>query len=432
MGKEILVEDKMLEQTLEQTLTRLRETVRQAMRVPHYRESFAGAGIESAEDIKSLADFQMIPVTQKEDLRQNYPMGLFAEPLENIVRIQASSGTTGKMTVVGYTANDIEMWSAAVADALRRGGVTPRDIVQVGYGYGLFTGGLGLHYGSEKLGALTIPLSGGNTERHIMFLRDLKSTVLACTPSYALHIASTAASMGLGPEDFHLRVGVFGAEPWTEAMRAEIQQRLGLENALDIYGLSEIMGPGVAMECAHKNGLHLAPPFYPEILDEKGIILPLGSQGELVLTSLGKEAFPSVRYRTKDLTTLSYGRCACGFCGWSMTRMAGRVDDMLIIRGVNVFPSQIEEAILSVEGLEPHYLIVVDRRGALDYLEVHVEVSAEAVDAISHLEELQETLQQRIYRILGLGVRVRLVEPMSLPRSEGKAVRVKDLRTKDK
>ncbi|MCL1790844.1 MAG: phenylacetate--CoA ligase [Peptococcaceae bacterium] len=427
--------DETLEQTLKQALDqavgRLRETVDRALRVPYYRDSFARAGIESAEDIRSIADFQRVPFTQKEDLRLNYPFGLFAEPLDNIVRLQASSGTTGKMTVVGYTANDIELWATAMADALRRGGVTPQDIVQVGYGYGLFTGGLGYHYGCEKLGALTIPLSSGNTERHIMFLRDMKSTVLACTSSYALHIADTAAEMGLGPEDFCLRMGVFGAEPWTEAMRTMITQRLGLKSALDMYGLSEIIGPGVAMECAHINGLHMAPYFYPEIVDTWGRIMPPGTQGELVLSSMGKEAFPSVRYRTKDLTTLSYGRCACGFCGWSISRIAGRVDDMLIIRGVNVFPSQIEEAILSVEGIEPHYLIVVDRRGALDYLEVQVEVSGEAVDGISRLEELQQTLQQRIFRILGLAARVRLVEPLSLPRSEGKAVRVRDMRVFD-
>lgn len=425
------MEEKKSDMILEGTLAQLRETVRRVLEVPYYRSSFARVGIGAAEDIRSLADFQGIPLTEKEDLRKNYPIGLFAEPLKKVVRIQASSGTTGKMTVVGYTARDIEMWATAVADALGRAGVTPDDIVQVGYGYGLFTGGLGLHYGSEKLGALTIPLSGGNTERHVMFLRDLKSTVLACTPSYALHIAETASEMGIGPEAFCLRVGIFGAEPWTEAMRGEIQKRLGLDRALDIYGLSEIMGPGVAMECAHMNGLHLAPYFYPEILDEKGVVLPLGCQGELVLTSMGKEAFPSIRYRTKDLTTLSYGRCPCGFYGWSLSRVAGRVDDMLIIRGVNVFPSQIEEAILSVGGIEPHYLIVVSRQGALDNLEVQVEVSEEAVDEISHLEELRQTLQQRINKILGLGARVRLVEPMSLPRTEGKAVRVRDLRKGD-
>ncbi|MCL1918152.1 MAG: phenylacetate--CoA ligase [Peptococcaceae bacterium] len=409
-------------------LIRLRDTIERALRVPHYRSAFANVGIASAEDIQTIEDFQKIPVTHKEDLRQNYPIGLFAEPLENIVRIQASSGTTGKMTVVGYTAKDIDMWAAAVAKALERAGITPQDIVQVGYGYGLFTGGLGLHYGSERLGALTIPLSGGNTERHIAFLRDLKSTVLACTPSYALHIAAAAADMGLTPKDFHLRVGVFGAEPWTEAMRGEIKQRLGLERALDIYGLSEVMGPGVAMECVHMKGLHLAPNFYPEILDDQGRVVPQGRKGELVLTSMGKEAFPSVRYRTKDLTTLTYGHCACGFCGWSLEKISGRVDDMLIIRGVNVFPSQIEEAILAVEGIEPHYLIVVDRQGALDALEVQVEVAPEVVDEISLLEDLREKLSQRIYTILGLGARVRFVEPRSLPRSEGKAVRVLDKR----
>jgi phenylacetate-CoA ligase len=255
--------------------------------------------------------------------------------------------------------------------------------------------------------------------------------VLACTPSYALHIAGTAADMGIAPDEFNLRVGVFGAEPWTEAMRAEIKQRLGLESALDIYGLSEIMGPGVGMECIHMNGLHLAPYFYPEVLDENGQVAPLNTQGELVLTSLNKEAFPSIRYRTKDLTSLKFGQCACGFCGWSIERISARVDDMLIIRGVNIFPSQIEEAILSVEGIEPHYLIVVERKGALDMLEVQVEVAADVVDEISLLEELRDTLGQRIFNILGVAARVRFVEPKSLPRSEGKVVRVVDKRRQE-
>jgi len=415
-----------------QLLERLRKTVSQVLKVPYYQQRLAAVGIRSAEDIRTLQDFQRIPLTEKEDLRLNYPFGLFAEPLEKIVRVHASSGTTGKPTVVGYTREDIKLWAQVVANGLRRVGVTARDVIQVAYGYGLFTGGMGLHYGGEELGALVVPVSGGNTHRQLMLMRDFGTTVLACTPSYALYLAESLADAGIKREDLKLRLGIFGAEPWTEGMREEIEARLGLK-AIDIYGLSEIMGPGVSMECLERNGLHIDDHFYPEILDENGNVLPEGYAGELVLTSLDKMGFPVLRYRTKDLSRLTYGKCSCGFEGWTMERVAARVDDMLIIRGVNVFPSQIEEAILSVSGAEPHYLIVVDRVGALDQLEVWVEVNADSFsEEVRQLESLQERLQKRIEEVIGISVRVRLVEPKSIPRSEGKAKRVLDKRKGEK
>lgn len=418
----------LMRQDEEHELNAVRKTVERVLHIPYYQERFKLAGISKAEDIQSLRDFQRLPLTEKEDLRKNYPFGLFAEPMEKIVRLHASSGTTGKPTVVGYTRNDITLWAKLVAEGLKRAGITPKDVVQIAYGYGLFTGGMGLHYGCEELGALVVPISGGNTQRQLMLMRDFGTTVLACTPSYALFLAESLEEAGIKREELKLRIGVFGAEPWTEGMREEIEARLGLK-AFDIYGLSEIMGPGVAMECAAHRGLHIDEHFYPEILDSEGHPLREGLKGELVLTSLEKEAFPVVRYRTKDLTTLHYGACACGHVGWTMERVSARVDDMLIIRGVNVFPSQVEEAILSVGVFEPHYLLVVDRIGTLDQLEVHVEVSeASFVDEVRELEGHQEQLRRRIEEILGISVRVRLVEPKSIPRSEGKAKRVIDRR----
>jgi phenylacetate-CoA ligase len=412
----------------DELLTGLRRTVEQVLRAPYYKKKLAQVGIHYPQDINSLEDFRKIPLTEKEDLRQNYPFGLFAEPMEKIVRVHASSGTTGKPTVVGYTRDDIKLWAKIVANALRRVGVTSNDVVQVAYGYGLFTGGMGLHYGCEELGAMVIPISGGNTQRQLMIMRDFGSTVLCCTPSYALYLAESLEEAGISRDELKLRVGIFGAEPWTDKMRDEIEARLGLR-ALDIYGLSEIMGPGVSMECLKGQGLHIDEHFYPEILDEEGNPLPEGVNGELVLTSLDKLGFPVLRYRTKDLTSIRYGSCVCGHNGWTMSRVSARVDDMLIIRGVNVFPSQVEEAILSVGGIEPHYLIIVDREGTLDTLEVLVEVSADSfTDEIRQLEYLQEKLQDKIEDILGLSVKVRLVEPKSIPRSEGKAKRVVDKR----
>lgn len=418
----------LMRQDEEHELNAVRKTVKRVLHIPYYQERFNLAGISEAEDIQSLRDFQRLPLTEKEDLRKNYPFGLFAEPMEKIVRLHASSGTTGKPTVVGYTRNDITLWAKLVAEGLRRAGITPKDVVQIAYGYGLFTGGMGLHYGCEELGALVVPISGGNTQRQLMLMRDFGTTVLACTPSYALFLAESLEEAGIKREELKLRIGVFGAEPWTEGMREEIEARLGLK-AFDIYGLSEIMGPGVAMECAAHQGLHIDEHFYPEVLDSEGHPLREGLKGELVLTSLEKEAFPVVRYRTKDLTTLHYGACTCGHVGWTMERVSARVDDMLIIRGVNVFPSQVEEAILSVGVFEPHYLLVVDRIGTLDQLEVHVEVSeASFVDEVRELEGHQEQLRRRIEEILGISVRVRLVEPKSIPRSEGKAKHVIDRR----
>ena len=412
----------------EELLKGLRKTVEQVLKAPYYKKKLAQVDIHYPHDIRNLDDFWRIPLTEKEDLRQNYPFGLFAEPMEKIVRVHASSGTTGKPTVVGYTRDDIKLWAKIVANGLRRIGVTSSDVVQVAYGYGLFTGGMGLHYGCEELGALAIPISGGNTQRQLMIMRDFGSTVLCCTPSYALYLAESLEEAGISRDELKLRVGVFGAEPWTDQMRDEIEARLGIR-AVDIYGLSEIMGPGVSMECLKGVGLHIDEHFYPEILDKDGNPVPEGTDGELVLTSLDKKGFPVLRYRTKDLTSISYGQCVCGHYGWTMKRVSARVDDMLIIRGVNVFPSQVEEAILTVGGIEPHYLIIVDREGNLDTLEVLVEVNTDSfTDEIRQLEQLQESLEERIEEILGLTVKVRLVEPKSITRSEGKAKRVIDKR----
>ncbi|WP_088187639.1 phenylacetate--CoA ligase [Desulfosporosinus sp. FKA] len=411
-----------------QWLEGLRRTVDRVLPIPYYQERFRKLGIHQAEDIHSLRDFQKLPLTTKEDLRQNYPFGLFAEPMENIVRLHASSGTTGKPTVVGYTKRDIKLWSKIVADELRRAGVTPKDVVQIAYGYGLFTGGMGLHYGCEELGAVVVPISGGNTARQLMLMRDFGTTVLACTPSYALYLAESLEESGISREELKLRIGVFGAEPWTEGMREQIEARLGIK-AYDIYGLSETMGPGVAMECPAHDGLHIDEHFYPEVLGPDGNPVAEGIQGELVITSLDKEGFPVLRYRTKDLTRLHYGACSCGHTGWKMERVLARVDDMLIIRGVNVFPSQVEEAILSIGGFEPHYLLIVERTGNLDQLEVQVEINDTSFfDEVRELEGRQERLQRKIEEIIGISIRLRLVEPKSIPRSEGKAVRVIDKR----
>ncbi|MHB1651111.1 MAG: phenylacetate--CoA ligase family protein [Desulfitobacteriaceae bacterium] len=418
----------MMLQNEEPLLQGLRKTVERILRISYYQERLSKIGIEKAEDIQTLQDFRKLPLTSKEDLRLNYPFGLFAEPLERIVRLHASSGTTGKPTVVGYTQNDIKLWAGIVAEGLRRAGISNQDVVQVAYGYGLFTGGMGLHYGCEELGALAVPISGGNTQRQLMLMKDFGTTVLACTPSYALYLAESLEEVGISRSELRLGKGVFGAEPWTEGMREEIEARLGIE-AYDIYGLSEIMGPGVAMECSIHQGLHIDEHFYPEVLDKNEDPCVEGTPGELVITSIDKEGFPVLRYRTKDLTTLHYGQCRCGHTGWTMDRVSARVDDMLIIRGVNVFPSQIEEAILSVGGVDPHYMIVVERVGNLDQLEVLVEVSsANFSDEVRELERLQARVQRRIEEITGISVRVRLVEPKSIPRSEGKAKRVEDKR----
>ena len=410
---------------------RLRETVRRCYEhVPAYRKKLDEAGIRPS-DIRSIADLKYLPFTTAEDLRDNYPFGMFACPLSEVVRVHSSSGTTGKPKVVGYTRNDVETWAEVMARTLACGGAGPHDIIQNAYGYGLFTGGLGIHYGAERMGATVVPISGGNTKRQVMILEDFGSTMLACTPSYALVIADTAAEMGVDLHKLPLKYGVFGAEPWTDEMRREIEARLGIR-ATDIYGLSEVIGPGVASACEAQNGLHIFDDhFVPEVIDPNTLeVLPPGTQGELVFTSLTKEAFPILRYRTRDITRLSYEPCACGRTHPRMQRVAGRTDDMLIIRGVNVFPSQIESALMGIEGTEPHYVIVVDRsQGRLDELEVWVEVSPELISGeVRRLELFERKVTAELTSVLGLSLKVRLVEPKTIARSEGKARRIIDRR----
>jgi len=391
--------------------------------VPFYRGQLAGI---DPKDINSLGDLARLPFTNKQDLRDNYPFGLFARPMAEVVRIHASSGTTGKPTVVGYTANDIEMWAGLAARALSLAAVTRDDIVQNSYGYGLFTGGLGLHYGVEKLGAAVVPTSAGNTARQVLLLQDFGSTVLCATPSYALVLAEGAAEAGYDVQAGPLRVGIFGAEPWAEQMRTEIESRLGIA-ALDIYGLSEVIGPAVAMECTHKTGMHIAEDhFIPEIIDSETLEpLPLGEQGELVFSCVTKEALPLVRYRTRDLARLIPGECPCGRTTVRMEKVLGRNDDMLIIRGVNVFPSQIETVLLGMSQVEPHYQLVVER-GAdhMDDLEIRVE-SAE--DPSQHAA-IRGVLGTSLRNALGIGCDVTILGPGEIARSEGKAVRVIDNR----
>ncbi|MGQ9630824.1 MAG: phenylacetate--CoA ligase family protein [bacterium] len=412
-------------------LERLRRTVERVYdRVPFYRKKFDEAGVKP-KDIKSLKDLSKLPFTTKQDLRDNYPFGMFAVPMSEIVRIHASSGTTGKLTVVGYTRGDIETWSEVMARTLTCAGTTSEDIVHVAYGYGLFTGGLGTHYGAEKIGASVIPMSGGNTKRQIMVMQDFGSTILACTPSYALNMAEVAGEMGVDFKSLKLRAGAFGAEPWSENMRVQIERKLGID-AIDIYGLSEIIGPGVSSECLEKNGLHIFEDhFIPEIIDPETLEpLPYGERGELVFTTITKEGIPLIRYRTRDISSLTDEPCPCGRTLVRMARVSGRTDDMLIIRGVNVFPSQIESVLMEIEGTEPHYLIIVTREeGGLDELEVWVEVSERLFsDEVRRLEELERKIQEEIASALGLRAKIKLVEPKTIERSEGKAKRVVDKR----
>lgn len=398
--------------------------------VEHYRKKMNEARVRP-EDIKSLDDLRRLPFTTKDDLRDNYPFGLFTVPLERVVRVHASSGTTGKPTVVGYTKRDIDTWAELMARTLACAGVHRGDVVHNAYGYGLFTGGLGFHYGAERLGATVIPISGGNTKRQIMIMKDFGSTVLTCTPSYALNIADVMKQEGIEPSQLKIRVGVFGAEPWSENMREEIERKLGID-AIDIYGLSEIIGPGVSVECIEqKRGLHIFEDhFIPEIIDpDTEEVLPPGETGELVFTTLTKEAFPVIRYRTRDITRLITEPCTCGRTMYRMEKIKGRSDDMLIIRGVNVFPSQIEHVLMSIEGVEPHYQIIIDKEGALDVMEVQVEVSEEIFsDEIKVLEKLSKRIEQELKETLSVSCRVKLVEPRSIQRSEGKAKRVIDKR----
>jgi phenylacetate-CoA ligase len=411
---------------------RLKETVRRCYeKVAFYRAKMDAAGI-APDDIRSAADINLLPFTTKEDLAESYPFGMFAAPMEDIVRIHSSSGTTGKPKVAGYTKSDIEVWAEVMARTLSAAGGGRKELIQNAYGYGLFTGGLGAHYGAEKIGATVIPISGGNTKRQIMIMQDFGSTLLSCTPSYALHLADTARDMGVDIRKLPLKYGVFGAEPWTESLRKEIESKMGIR-ATDIYGLTEIIGPGVASECHEQNGLHVYDDhFLPEIIDPVTLLsVPAGTPGELVFTSLTKEAFPIIRYRTRDLSILNTDPCPCGRTHVRMGRITGRTDDMLIIRGVNVFPSQIESVLLEMDGTEPHYLIVVDKLNGMDVLEVWVEVSPKVfTDEIKGLEALEKKIRHEIHNVLGLTVSVKLVEPKTIERSEGKAKRVIDKRPK--
>ena len=412
-------------------LERLQQKVRDVYeKSPFYRRLFQERKVMPS-DIRSLDDLVKLPFTEKTDFRDNYPFGMLAVPQKELVRVHVSSGTTGKPTVVAYTRSDIALWADMMARTLAMGGVTDADVVHNAYGYGLFTGGLGVHYGAERIGATVIPMSGGNTKRQIMLIQDLGSTVLTCTPSYSLFLAETALEMGINLRQTELRVGFFGAEPWSYRMRDEIETKLGLM-ALDIYGLSEIIGPGVAQECPSKNGLHIYEDhFLPEVVDPvTGEPLPEGQRGELVFTTLTKQALPVIRYRTRDITSLHREKCACGRTLVRMEKVVGRTDDMLIVRGINVFPSQIEGVLLEVEGVEPHYRIVVDRRlSSLDDLEIHVEVSETVLsDEVGRLESLTRAVRAEIESVLGISALVRLVEPGTIQRSEGKAKRVVDRR----
>ncbi|HET7876819.1 MAG TPA: phenylacetate--CoA ligase [Methylomirabilota bacterium] len=402
---------------------------RLAQRVPLYRERLRAAGV-SAGELRSLADLRRLPFTVKDDFRATYPFGLLSVPMEDVVRLHASSGTTGKPTVVAYTRADLDVWSEVMARTLRIGGVGRGDVVHNAYGYGLFTGGLGFHYGAERVGAAVIPISGGFTDRQLMALQDFGSTVLCCTPSYALHLAEAVEETGLAPKNLRLRVGFFGAEPWTDGMRDQIEARLNLM-ALNIYGLSEIIGPGVSVECPERRGMHVAEDhFLPEIVDPKTLEpLPEGVTGELVLTTLTREALSVLRYRTRDLTTITRDLCRCGRTVARIGRITGRTDDMLIIRGVNVYPSQVEHALLQVPDVEPHYLLVVRREGTLDTLEVQVEARTGVAEAGREaMAALGTVVKRKVYETIGITAEVQVVPPKTIERSAGKAKRVLDLR----
>lgn len=397
--------------------------------IPSYRKKMQEKGLVPG-DIKSVEDISKLPFTIKTDLRDNYPFGMFTVPMSEIVRLHASSGTTGKPTVVGYTRNDLQMWSEVVTRSLGMAGVHKNDIVQVAYGYGLFTGGLGLHYGTENLGATVIPISGGNTQKQIQLMQDFGSTVIACTPSYALYLSEVMEEMGVDPESLKLRVGIFGAEPWSENMRKEIEAKLKIK-AIDIYGLSEVVGPGVSCECEHQVGMHVNEDhFIPEIINPETLepVTP-GEIGELVFSTITKEGIPIIRYRTRDLTRLIYDKCTCGRTLVRMEKCMGRSDDMLIIRGVNVFPSQVESVLLEMSETEPHYLLIVEREGNLDILKLMVEVQEQFFsDEIRELEALRKKITHNIQSTLGISVDVKLVEPKTIERTAGKAKRVIDNR----
>jgi phenylacetate-CoA ligase len=414
-------------------LKRLQQVVyRVYHNVGFYKKSFDKAGV-TPDDLKTLDDLKRFPFTSKQDLRDNYPFGMFAVPMSNVVRLHASSGTTGRSIVVGYTKRDIDTWAELIARCLVAANLTKGDVIHNAYGYGLFTGGLGLHYGAEKLGASVIPMSGGNTKRQLMILQDFGPTAICCTPSYALNLAEQGQAMGIDMRSLNLRVGIFGAEPWSEQMRRQIEEAFDIR-ALNIYGLSEIMGPGVAMECSDvQEGMHIFEDhFLAETINPKtGEVLPPGERGELVFTTLTKEAFPLIRYRTRDISRLYPVPCRCGRTSYRMDRVMGRSDDMLIIRGVNVFPSQIEAVLIAIEGLEPHYQLIVDRVGTLDTLEVQVEVTDSQfvnADEVKVLQKLEKQLIKDMKDYLGITAKVKLVEPKTIQRSEGKASRVIDKR----
>ncbi len=409
---------------------RLCDTVKRIYHnVPAYRKKMQEVGL-TAYDIHGISDLHKLPFTIKTDLRDNYPFGLFTVPMSEIVRLHASSGTTGKPIVVGYTRKDIQMWAEVVSRSLTMAGVHRDDIVQIAYGYGLFTGGLGLHYGTENMGASVIPISGGNTHKQIQLMEDFGSSVLCCTPSYALNIAEVMKEMKVDIKNLKLRVGIFGAEPWSEAMRKDIEAKLGIK-AIDIYGLSEIVGPGVSCECEHQCGMHVNEDhFLPEIINPETLEpMAPGEVGELVFTTITKEGIPLIRYRTRDLTRLIYDKCVCGRTLVRMEKCKGRSDDMLIIRGVNVFPSQVESVLLSMSEVEPHYLIIVDREGTLDKMSLMVEVQEQFFsDEIKKLEDLRVKIARKLDSVLGISVNVKLVEPKTIERTAGKAKRVIDNR----
>lgn len=408
---------------------RLVKTVKRVYEnVPFYREKMDAVGVKP-EDIRSIDDLHKLPFSYKKDLRDTYPFGLFAVPIKEVVRLHASSGTTGKQIVVGYTKNDMELWADCFARALVAAGATAEDIIHISYGYGLFTGGLGADGGAMRIGATAVPVSTGNTQRQITIMRDFGSTVLCCTPSYALHIAEVLHESGLTKDDIHLKAGIFGAEPWTNEMRRQIEEMLGI-TAYDIYGLTEVLGPGVAFECSEQTGMHINEDhFIVEVIDpETGEVLPEGTQGELVFTCITKEAFPILRYRTRDIGVIHRGKCSCGRTLVKMTKPRGRTDDMLIIRGVNVFPSQIETVLLE-RGYTANYQIVVDREHNFDSIEVQVEISSEVFsDTVRGLSQRARELSEALKSLLGISAKVTLLEPNTIPRSEGKAVRVIDKR----
>ena len=397
---------------------------------PFYKQKMDELNVKPS-DIKTLEDIRLLPFTNKTDLRDTYPFGMFAAPMESIVRIHASSGTTGKPTTVGYTQNDIDIWAECTARALGCCGATNKDVIQIAYGYGLFTGGLGLHYGAERMGATALPISSGNTQRQIMLMQDFGANVLACTPSYALMLFEAIRDMNIPRESFKLRAGCFGAEPWTEEMRGHIEELMGID-AMDIYGLSETMGPGVAIECKEaKQGMHYWEDYFIiEIVDPNtGEPLRDGEFGEVAITTLGKEGIPTLRYRTHDISCIIDEPCTCGRTHKRLHKLTGRTDDMLIIRGVNVFPSQIESVLVNINGISPHYLLVVDRANNLDTLEIQVEMTSELFqDEVRKIEALRADIARKVQYTLGLTANIRLVAPRTIERSQGKAKRIEDKR----